>query len=98
MLRSAYLALAMGLLGLSVEVHEAVAQTSQQRLAQTIPFDCLDRCFADFKTCLGIPPRTDPPVTLPNGRPGTVPTPPSFDLCKRARDECEVQCLPPPTR
>jgi len=65
-------------------------------LTQTIPLHCLDRCFADFKTCLGVPPRNDPRTTLPNGR--GVPTPPSFDECKRARDECEAACMPPPKR
>src|SRR3954468_16130807 len=99
MLRYVYLALTLGLLGLSASPYDAAAQTSsaRQRLAQTIPFDCLDRCFADFKTCLGTPPRQDPPVIIPPPNSGgNVPTPPSFDQCKRARDECEAQCLPPP--
>ena len=98
MLRYARLALvAFGLLA----AHQAAAQIApaEQRLAQNIPFDCLDRCFAEFKTCLGTPPRDGgPPVILPNGRGGSVPTPTPFDLCKRARDECDAACIPPPTR
>ena len=100
--RCAGLALiAFGLIGVSTVTHDAAAQvspTQQQPLAQAIPFDCLDRCFAEFKTCLGTPPNDGRPVIIPNGRSGTVPTPPPFDLCKRIRDECDAACVPPPTR
>jgi hypothetical protein len=99
LLHHAGLTVALMLFGLSASPREAAAQTSgsRQRLAQTIPFDCLDRCFAEFKTCLGTPPRGDL-MPLPNGRGEGVPTLPPFDLCKRARDECDAQCIPPARR
>jgi len=63
------------------------------RIAQILPFDCVDRCIADFRTCLGIPPRTDPPVTLPPPGPGNnVPTPPPFEQCLAAQDQCIAAC------
>jgi hypothetical protein len=65
-------------------------------------FDCFDRCFAEFKTCLGEPTRTDPPQTLkPPGSDNTVPTPPPFEFCIRVKQECEAICVgidPPPAR
>jgi len=103
MLRHACFAIALGLIGLPNSGPQAAAQTSgaqqqqqQQRTAQALPFDCLDRCFAEFKACLGPPPDPNKPIPPPNG--SSVPTPPPFEQCKRARDECEAQCLPPPRR
>jgi hypothetical protein len=66
-------------------------------------FDCFDRCFADFKSCLGEPTRTDPPVIIrepPIGSSRSVPTPPPFEFCIRVKQECEATCvgIDPPAR
>ena len=100
--RHGYLALAAGFLALCLASGEVTAQMSRarQRLAQTGPFDCFDRCFAEFKTCLGTPRDGggSPVIIPPDGRDGTVRTPPPFDLCMRARAECDAACVPPATR
>jgi hypothetical protein len=72
------------------------ARPGRYLLAQ-LSFDCFDRCLNEFKACLGIPPRRDPPTTLPNGN-GRVPTPPPFEICKRGLDECNAACEPPTPR
>ena len=71
----------------------AADKSGRFRVAQILPFDCVDRCIADFRTCLGIPPRTDPPKTLPPpGSGNNVPTPPPFEQCLAAQDQCIAVC------
>ena len=65
-------------------------------------FDCFDRCFAEFKACLGEPTRIDPPQTIPDKPGGNVPTPPPFEFCLiNVKQACEQSCVkiePAPTR
>jgi hypothetical protein len=71
----------------------ATDSSGRFRIAQIMPFDCVDRCIADTRTCLGIPPKTDPPVTLPPpGSGNNVPTPPPFAQCLNAQEECIATC------
>jgi hypothetical protein len=58
-------------------------------------FDCFDRCFAEFKACLGEPTRTDPPQTIrDNFGTGNVPTPPPFEFCLiNVKQACEQSCV-----
>jgi hypothetical protein len=58
-------------------------------------FDCFDRCFAEFKACLGEPTRTDPPQVIPpNSGRGNVPTPPPFEFClTQVKQACEATCV-----
>jgi hypothetical protein len=67
--------------------------SGRYRVAQILPFDCVDRCIADFKTCMGFPPHNDPPRTLPPpGSGNDVPTPPPFEQCIAAQDQCIAAC------
>jgi hypothetical protein len=59
------------------------------RIAQILPFDCVDRCIADFKTCMGPPPRTDPPVI---GNDPPVKTTPPYEFCIGVQDQCIAAC------
>jgi hypothetical protein len=71
----------------------AADRSGRFRVAQILPFDCVDRCIADFKTCMGFPPRTDPPKILPPpGSGNNVPTPPPFEQCIAAQDQCIAVC------
>jgi hypothetical protein len=67
----------------------AMDRSGRFRIAQILPFDCVDRCIADFRICLGIPPRTDPPVI---GNDPPVKTPPPFEQCLAAQDQCIAAC------
>jgi hypothetical protein len=70
----------------------AADRSGRFRVAQILPFDCVDRCIADFKTCMGFRPPTDPPKTLPPPGNGNVPTPPPFEQCIAAQDQCIAAC------
>lgn len=75
---------------------------TQPSVAQSVfdspEFQCVDRCYTEFKQCLGTPPDStgEPPVLkCPDGPcdgEGTVPTPPPYDFCLAAKQQCEATC------
>jgi hypothetical protein len=72
----------------------AVDRSGRFQVAQISPFDCTDRCIADFKTCMGKPPANDPGTVQPppgTGN-GTVVTPPGYEFCIGVQDKCIATC------
>ncbi len=71
----------------------AADMSGRFRVAQILPFDCYDRCIADFKTCMGENSSNGPPKTqLPPGSGNTVPTPPPYEFCIGVQDQCIATC------